>query len=156
MRNPKQLVTDLVLDSGTGLEGPAGEVVAGNAIVNLSEVHLLNAMAQGEEDSLAEVYERHGSCVYALACRFCSPRQANNVTREVFLALWHAPGNVDATKGTLCSFLLAATHRQATMHLRADTIFRWREPATTGGDLDQVALGSRSPEGPAGRPVAAN
>jgi RNA polymerase sigma factor (sigma-70 family) len=100
--------------------GSRGRQPAG-ACSELSDADLVRTLAQGHQDAFAVAYARHGAFVYGLARRLCGPRQAEDLTRAVFLSLWRSPGNSHSGADSLRALLLAETHRQAVGLLRADT-----------------------------------
>jgi RNA polymerase sigma-70 factor (ECF subfamily) len=85
----------------------------------LSDVELTTAMAHGRKEALAEIYDRYGSSVYALARRLCAGEAAKDVTHEVFLALWQTPKSFDPDRGSLHSHLLAVAHHCAVSRVRS-------------------------------------
>jgi DNA-directed RNA polymerase specialized sigma24 family protein len=100
---------------------PLGDNGDGQANGNLRDAHLVRALARGDADALARAYRRHGACVHGLATRLCCPRRAEDLSRAVFLALWHCPGKFQPAGGSLRAVLMAETHRRAVVLLRADT-----------------------------------
>jgi DNA-directed RNA polymerase specialized sigma24 family protein len=84
-----------------------------DGLARLSDAILVNAVAQGELEALAEAYERHGASVYRGTANWCSPMEAVEVTREVFLAMWLAPDDFSSTMLSLRSLLLADAYRRA-------------------------------------------
>jgi DNA-directed RNA polymerase specialized sigma24 family protein len=62
---------------------------------------------------LAELYRRHGDAVYAAACAVCGPRQAEEVTRRVFVRLWWGQDEFDCDRRPLRSHLLMQAYRWA-------------------------------------------
>jgi RNA polymerase sigma-70 factor (ECF subfamily) len=99
-------------------------------------------MVQGREDAFSEVYSRYGSSVYGLARRFGRPKSAEEVTHDVFLALWHKPDSFDPDRGSLRSHLLAVAHRRAVDRSRGVTNKRGDEAEGTSRhhDRDSYAL----------------
>jgi RNA polymerase sigma-70 factor (ECF subfamily) len=109
-------------------------------MAELSDAGLVVAVARGRADALAEAYRRHGPAVYGLAGWLCGPGQAEEVTRAVFVSLWHSPGKFGPGTGCLRSLLVAEAHRRAVDLLRADTARRASEAATPADDLEQKIL----------------
>jgi RNA polymerase sigma-70 factor (ECF subfamily) len=97
-----------------------------------SDANLVVAIARWHQPALAEAYRRHGGAVHALARRIIrSDPAAEEVTQEVFLALWQHPEKFDAQRGTLRSFLLARAHGKSVDLIRSETSRRRREDRTT-------------------------
>ena len=61
---------------------------------------LIQALASGDEQALARIYDAHGAAVYALALRITrTPADAEEVTQEVFLQAWRSAARFDADRG---------------------------------------------------------
>ena len=64
------------------------------------EATLVRAVADGSEDALAALYDRHVDGVHAVALRLTSDRQvAEEVVQETFLALWNRAELFDPSVG---------------------------------------------------------
>lgn len=123
--------------------GPRGREPLGG-YGDLSDAGLVRALAQGHQDALAAAYARHGALVHGLAKRLCGPRQAEDLTQAVFLALWHSPGNFRPSTDSLRSLLLAETHRRAVDLLRADTSRIAWEAGLPPDTLEQMLLATNT------------
>lgn len=86
----------------------------------MSDADLVRAMTFNYVDALAEAYDRHGDAVYGLARRLCEQHQAEEVTRQVFLALWHSAEDFSESESSLRAALLADAHRRGVAFLRAE------------------------------------
>jgi RNA polymerase sigma-70 factor, ECF subfamily len=104
-----------------GVRGRESDVVA------LSDAGLVHAIAGGEHAALAEAYERHNTRVHGLATRMCGRTRADDLTQEVFCALWTKPHRYDAERGSLRSFLLMQTHGRSIDLLRNERSRQARE-----------------------------
>lgn len=118
----------------------------GSAFRDLSDVRLVNAIAEGQEEALAEAYERYGSAVQAFACRLCGPKQADVFTREVFLSLWESPERFNLRSGVLLWPLQAEVHGRCVDALRADSSPVSRVAPLSTDDLEQRMLGRSTSE----------
>lgn len=106
----------MMADEGDVLEGTAPPAAAvGPPPHVLSDAQLVVAVARRRADALAELYDRHGGAVHALARRMCgSDAAADDVTHEVFLRLWRGSEGVDLDgAGSVLADLVAQTHRLA-------------------------------------------
>lgn len=93
-----------------------------------SDASLVVAVGRFDEAALAEIYERHGTVVFALARRLVKNRDlAEEITQEIFLRLWNKPERFDSERGTLRSFLLADTHGRSIDTIRSEAARRSRE-----------------------------
>jgi RNA polymerase sigma-70 factor (ECF subfamily) len=119
---------------------PLGGNGDGQANGDLGDISLVRALARGDAGALTQAYRRHGACVHGLAARLCGPRQAEDLTRAVFLSLWHSAGNFHPGGGSLRARLLAETHRQAVGLLQADTDRRAWEAGLPADVVEQITL----------------
>lgn len=109
-------------------EGEAGRAQSGAGVGAWSDPQLVVAVGRYEQRALAEAYRRHGGAVYGLARRVTGDRgDAEDVTQEVFLRLWHAPERFDASRGSLRSYLLTQAHGRAVDLVRARVARQGRE-----------------------------
>lgn len=75
---------------------------------------LIGRLLARDPGALAEIYDRHGRAVYALALRIlCDPTGAEDVTHDVFLKLWWKPERYRAERGSLRAWLLSVAHNRA-------------------------------------------
>ena len=89
---------------------------------------LRQRLIEGDEQALAEAYQRHSGIVLGLAQRVTRNRTlAEDVAQEVFVRLWKDPARFDPTRGTLRAYLLAHTHGRAVDLIRAESSRRIRE-----------------------------
>jgi RNA polymerase sigma factor (sigma-70 family) len=80
---------------------------------------LVDRLRRGDSTALADVYDAHAGLVHGLALRVLRDRRAaEEVTRQVFVALWEAPEQVTESGATLRSVLTAMTHRRAVEVIR--------------------------------------
>lgn len=84
-------------------------------------------------DEFQEQYRLHGAAVYSVARDLCGTRVAADVTREVFLNLWHHPEQHVAAETSLRATLLRSAHRVA-----VDTVLS-ATPPPPGPRLDEGA-----------------
>jgi RNA polymerase sigma-70 factor (ECF subfamily) len=80
----------------------------------LDDATLRDRLAFGDETAFIDLYERLGSLVYTIAARVTrDSRAAEDVTQEVFLAIWQRPLAFDPAKGSLRGWLAMMAHRRA-------------------------------------------
>lgn len=93
-----------------------------------SDANLVVAVARFDQGALSELYDRHGTSVFALARRLVKSRElAEEVTQEIFMRLWNRPERFDPSRGSLRSFLLADTHGRSIDMLRSELARKERE-----------------------------
>lgn len=117
-------VVDLLAEHETfrPASGTFGEVEGGRDCV------LLARLAAGDDDALAEVYDRYAPLVFGVAKRVVANRTvAEDVVQEVFTTLWLHPKRFDPDRGSLRAYLGVQAHRRAVDAVRSDTRRRARE-----------------------------
>lgn len=123
----------------------------------VTDVTLLERIAEGGADALAELYDRFGRPAFSLARRICAdPALAEDVVQEVFLIVWREPRRFDPARGAVSSWLLTMVHHRSVDAVRREATRRrhsvrpsedgeeWSVPAGPGADqaaLSAVAAG---------------
>ena len=80
---------------------------------------LVSAIRSGDEQAMAELYERYSSIVYSVALRVLGDTgAAEDILQEVFIQLWRSPDVFDATRGSLPGWLAVITRNRAIDSLR--------------------------------------
>jgi RNA polymerase sigma-70 factor (ECF subfamily) len=96
---------------------------------------LVERLSGGDETALADLYDRYAGFVYGLAVRTLSDRQAaEDVTQEVFVALWEHPERIQPGRGTLRGYLGTLTHRRAVDLIRREEARKRREARVAPGE----------------------
>jgi RNA polymerase sigma-70 factor (ECF subfamily) len=100
----------------------------------------------GEEGALNEIYDQYSSFVYGLALRVIGDaRAAEDVSQDVFVAVWERPDAFDPDRGSLRTWLGTLAHRRAVDHVRREEARRRRaikdaaRPVSTP-DVEEMAL----------------
>ena len=97
-----------------------------------SEQALVDRLCRGDETALGDLYDRYAGFVHGLALRVLRDRgAAEDVTQDVFVAVWEHPHRFDASRGTLRGFLGTLTHRRAVDVVRREEARRRRETRTS-------------------------
>ncbi|TCO65295.1 RNA polymerase sigma factor [Actinocrispum wychmicini] len=79
-------------------------------------------LTYGDHDALAEVYDRYGRTVYAVAMGVTlSAEVAEAVTVSTFHTLWDRPLSYDPTQATLSGWLARMAHLRSVSWLREST-----------------------------------
>ncbi|WP_436003309.1 RNA polymerase sigma factor [Knoellia sp. LjRoot47] len=82
-----------------------------------SDAELMQRVADEDRDALAEVYERFGGLVHTIALRSVGAHHdAEDITQQVFLALWRSRGSLDPASGSLAGWLATVTRRRCADH----------------------------------------
>ena len=99
-----------------------------------------------DPSALTEMYDQFGSYVFGLATRVIRDRRAaEDVTQDVFLALWERPEAFDPERGRLRTFMGTVAHRRAIDHVRREEARRRRGARDAAGvlpipDVDELAI----------------
>lgn len=87
--------------------------------MNNTATEWLARIARGEEAALIEFYRHYGTYVYSMALRVVNDSTAaEEVTQDVFLAVWRNAERYDATRGAVTTWLLTITRHRAIDALR--------------------------------------
>lgn len=93
-----------------------------------TDARLLDAVAAGDADALAYLFDRHGAAVLGVLTRMLGRAgEADEVLQEVFLWLWKHPRRYDPSRSSLRGWLLVLARSRALDVLRADRSRRVRE-----------------------------
>ena len=86
-----------------------------------SDSHLLRAIAQHNQDALAELHRRYCNLVYSMAFHVLqNSALAEEVTQDVFIKIWTQPNRWTPNGGRFSSWLLTVTRYTAIDCLRRE------------------------------------
>lgn len=89
------------------------------SVHGLTDPELARALAAGNEDALAELYDRYRTLAFAIALRILrDPGSAEDVVQDAFLKLWNNATHFAASRGSLRTWLIAAVRNRAIDRLR--------------------------------------
>jgi RNA polymerase sigma-70 factor, ECF subfamily len=72
------------------------------------------ALARGDREALASLYDRHAPCLLALGMRMLGDRAlAEQVLEDVFLEAWHSARAIDPGRHSLRAWLIARMRERA-------------------------------------------
>jgi RNA polymerase sigma-70 factor (ECF subfamily) len=81
---------------------------------HLSDEALVALVARGDEDALAELYDRVSRVAYGLAFRVLrDERHAEDAVQEAFLQVWRSAANFRADRARASTWVLTLVHRRA-------------------------------------------
>ena len=105
-----------------------------------ADIDLVQRLAAGDRDAVAELYDRHAARVLGLAYRIVrNSGDAEDVVQEVFSQAWRTAPNYQPTRGTVAGWLLMMARTRAIDRLRSRQAQR-----DTAGDPDLDAIPSAS------------
>ena len=117
--------------SGSEIAAPFGE----DGTLRLCDFDLVGRVAAGSQEALVETYRRHAAYVHGVAVRVAGPGVlAEEVTQDVFLALWRQPERFDPSRSSLRGYLAMMASRRAIDRLRSEAARRRREETVADGD----------------------
>jgi RNA polymerase sigma-70 factor (ECF subfamily) len=106
---------------------------------SLPDAALVRAVADGSQDALAALYDRHADGIFAAAVRLSGDRGvAEEVVQETFLALWNRAELFDPGTAALSSWLHAIARNRTVDRLRAAGRRPNLVPIGVAGGEDQV------------------
>lgn len=91
---------------------------AGSNVV-LSDAMMVSAIRSGDEQAMAQLYDRYSPIVYSVALRVLgNAGAAEDILQEVFLQLWRSPQLFDVNRGSLPGWLAVIARNRAIDFLR--------------------------------------
>ncbi len=86
------------------------------------DYRLMRRVAIGEEDAIAELYDRFGALVFKLSIQFLSSNaEAEDAVQEIFVRLWKTADRFDPRKAKLVTWVMLITRRLLIDHIRRKT-----------------------------------
>ena len=109
-------------------------------VSQVSDIALLQAIARGDEASLARLYDQYRVILFGLLVRILNSREeAEDVLQEVFLQVWRRAGDYDEQRGKPFTWLVTLTRSRAIDRLR---VLSARQRLATSVAQDQPAEAS--------------
>jgi RNA polymerase sigma-70 factor (ECF subfamily) len=109
--------------------------VASLELQQVADAPLARAIADGSQDALGEVHERHSGAMRAVARRAVfSADLAEEAVQDVFLSLWNSPERFDPGRGSLRSWLQVQAYRRAIDIARSEAARHRRERRQSARD----------------------
>ena len=121
------------------LATPLDRVAMRKHHAHLSDEALVALVARGDEDALAELYDRVSRIAYGLALRVLrDERHAEDAVQEAFLQVWRNAAAFRAERAKASTWILTLVHRRAVDLVRREER-RQAEPLTEDTDLAQAS-----------------
>jgi RNA polymerase sigma-70 factor, ECF subfamily len=84
-----------------------------------TDAMLVSAVRSGDDQAMAQLYERYSPIVYSVALRVLGDTAAaEDILQEVFMQLWRNPDVFDASRGSLPGWLAVIARNRAIDSLR--------------------------------------
>jgi len=91
---------------------------------------LISRVRRGDQQAMAQLYDRYSGVVYAVALRvLADTAAAEDVLQDVFMQLWRKPSAFDASRGSLAPWLAVIARNRAIDQIRK------RKPETDVEDI---------------------
>jgi RNA polymerase sigma factor (sigma-70 family) len=120
------------------LAKPLDRVAMRKHHAHLSDEALVALVARGDEDALAELYDRVSRIAYGLALRVLrDERHAEDAVQEAFLQVWRNAATFRAERAKASTWILTLVHRRAVDLVRREER-RQAEPLTDDTELAQA------------------
>ncbi|HJU83158.1 MAG TPA: sigma-70 family RNA polymerase sigma factor [Holophagaceae bacterium] len=109
-----------------------------------SDEYLVAEVAGGSAEALQALHQRYAPLVFHVACKSLDRAAAEEITQDVFTALWTRAGTFDPARGTLKAWLLQIAHHRIVNELRT----RSRRPRAEGGPerVDELLAHDGAPD----------
>jgi RNA polymerase sigma-70 factor (ECF subfamily) len=128
-------------------EPDAGVPIRERPLAGRSDAQLVQALVEGDERALAELYDRHASVLYRAALLRVGDRQlAEEILQDTYLALWNRAELFDERVGSLIGWLSTIGRNRAIDRLRGQgrrppaVPFSAMVPAGAEGRDDELPL----------------
>jgi RNA polymerase sigma-70 factor (ECF subfamily) len=121
------------------LTAPLDRVAMRKQHAHLSDEALVALVARGDEDALAELYDRVSRVAYGLALRVLrDERHAEDAVQEAFLQVWRSAATFRAERAKASTWILTLVHRRAVDLVRREER-RQAEPLADEAEVGQAA-----------------
>ncbi|HRP63876.1 MAG TPA: sigma-70 family RNA polymerase sigma factor [Phycisphaerales bacterium] len=102
---------------------------------------LMHRVAAGDEEAVAELYDRFGTLVFKVARQFLPTRaEAEDAVQEVFVRLWKTADRYDPRRAKLVTWVMLIARRHLIDRIRRNSV----RPDTTSFDADYTGSGSEN------------
>ena len=83
-----------------------------------SDEELMRQLAAGRPEALGPLHARYAALIYGMATQSLDRAAAEEITQEVFLAVWRHSATFDAARGTFRAWMLQITRSSVLNELR--------------------------------------
>lgn len=104
-----------------------------------SDIELTRAVAIGDEQALASLYDRYSAILFGLLVSMLHSRaEAEEVLLEVYLDVWRHASRFDETRGSPFAWLVMLARSHATNRLRLRKLSGSKEKSTVGAEWENI------------------
>jgi RNA polymerase sigma factor (sigma-70 family) len=116
-------------------------VMPDSGLASADDQFLVTRLAAGCQESLAELYRRHGVSCYRLARHVtASTSLAEDAVQEAFLAMWQQPQRYQPGLGSVRTWLLGLAHHKAVDAVRRQASWQRRQDLVLTDQLADAAM----------------
>lgn len=102
------------------------------------DVDLMRAVARGDQDAFAALYDRYADRVFGLIRKVLrDPSQSEEVAQEVFVEIWRTARRYDPDKGAVATWFMTLAHRRAVDRVRSEQSSRNHEDRAGASDVQR-------------------
>ena len=92
-------------------------------LTNEPDYRLMRRVAIGEEEAVAELYDRFGPLVFKLSRQFLTNTvESEDAVQEIFVRLWQTADRFDPRKAKLVTWVMLITRRHLIDRIRKKTV----------------------------------
>jgi RNA polymerase sigma-70 factor, ECF subfamily len=103
----------------SSMNGDLNDVVNPPPLIEYhSDEDLMRQITAGRQEALGPLHARYASLIYGVAARSLDRAAAEEISQEVFLAVWRHAASFDSTRGTFRAWVLQITRRTVLNELR--------------------------------------
>lgn len=108
----------------------------------LEDLDLVIALARGDRDALAQLYDRHASVMLALGIKLLRDRgEAEEILHDVYLEAWRRAGDYDPSRGAVRTWLMLRMRSRCLDRIKSAARSR---TAPAGENLERIVGGAAS------------
>jgi len=99
---------------------PAGKLRTDKHMSNQEDLQLLARISQGDQKSLAMLYDKYARLIYSLTLRIVrNEEEARELQQDVFLQVWQKAALFDNERGSFVTWLVTLAHNKSINTLRS-------------------------------------
>jgi len=97
--------------------------LTGNRAMSQKDLMLMHRVASGDDQAVAELYDRFGSLVFKVARQFLSSQaDAEDAVQEIFVRLWQTADRYDPRRAKLVTWVMLIARRHLIDRIRRNAV----------------------------------